>query len=247
MNNLLRSFGIAYLINLPDRVDRLKTAKKQFERVNWPVRTGGVEVFSALRYHDSAGFPSAAVRGCFESHLHCLKLASEKGSDSVLIMEDDIALSGCLKREMPSVERVLNECDWDFVYFGHYETGDIAVATRDTNPDEVVLERWRGDLLTTHFYAVNGRILPRLIAHLDAVSRGIPGDQEHGPMPVDGAYNIFRRKNPQVQCYIAKPRLGWQMPSRSDITPNPLDEIRYLRPLTALLRKVKQKASLRKA
>ena len=121
---------------------------------------------------------------------------------------------------------------------------DIPVANRDTAPEDVSFECWEGDLLTAHFYAVNGRIVPRLIAHLDAVSMGTPGDQEYGPMPVDGAYNIFRRKNPDVRCLVAIPRLGWQMPSRSDITPHSLDRMAYLRPLASFLRKFKQKANL---
>ena len=123
MKSLPEFFGCTFLINLPDRTDRLKAAKRQFSRVNWSFGANGVQIFRAFRYSDSMGFPSAAVRGCFQSHLECLKRAHEHGSHSVMILEDDIALSSCLKRMTPSIEAVLTGRDWDFIYFGHYETG----------------------------------------------------------------------------------------------------------------------------
>ena len=58
-------------------------------------------------------------------------------------------------------------------------------------------------------------------------------------MPVDGAYNEFRLRNPDVNTLIAAPKLGWQRPSRSDLTPQLIDRIGPLRPLVSLLRSVK--------
>jgi hypothetical protein len=63
-------------------------------------------------------------------------------------------------------------------------------------------------------------------------------------MPVDGAYNIFRRNNTDVRTLIAHPRFGWQLPSRSDLTPHALDRWAFLRPVNSFLRKFKRMHSL---
>ena len=45
-------------------------------------------------------------------------------------------------------------------------------------------------------------------------------------MPIDGAFNIFRRINHDVQTLIAQPKISWQLSSRSDITPRSFDKFR---------------------
>jgi GR25 family glycosyltransferase involved in LPS biosynthesis len=244
MNSLLDIFGATYLINLPERVDRLKSARKQLARVGWDIGPTGVRVFPALRYGDPAGFPSAPIRGCFSSHLACLRRAQTEGLHSVLILEDDIALSSSLVRLTSRIEALLAGEEWDFVYFGHHGTGGIPAARSETSDKEFRFDQWTRDILTAEFYAVGGKVLPRLIAHLEKVASGRKGDQEAGPMPIDGAFNIFRRSNRDIRCLISCPRLGWQMPSRSDITPHPLDRISILRPANSFLRRIKQTASL---
>ncbi len=242
--NLPDLFGITYLINLPERLDRLKSAKRQVARVGWDIGHAGVHVFPARRYGEPAGFPSPAIRGCFHSHLECLRNANTDGRRSVLILEDDIALSTSLPRLTASIKSWLASGEWDIVYFGHYGTGNIASAHRNTTPSELSFKVWTDEVLATQFYGVSGRILPRLIAHLDKLSNGRKGDQEAGPMPIDGAYNIFRRNNRDVRCLIACPKLGWQMPFRSDINPHTLDRLAFLRPVNGFLRKFKQMGSI---
>src|SRR5664279_1735163 len=119
MSSLPSFFGITYLINLPERVDRLKMAKRQLARVGWEIGPSGVNIFPALRYAQSEGFPSAPIRGCFHSHLECLRAADADARHSVLILEDDIALSTSLPRLTPSIKRTLTTENWDFVYFGY--------------------------------------------------------------------------------------------------------------------------------
>jgi glycosyl transferase family 25 len=155
-------------------------------------------------------------------------------------MEDDIALSSCLLRIASSVDRILKQGNWGFIYFGHQHTGFDQIADRKTDPGQISFNEWRQDLRTTYFYAVNGSIFPMLIEHLSTVENGLSGDQEMGPMPIDGAINIFRRKNPNIRCLIATPKLGWQGSSRSDITPRGLDAITYLRPVAVFLRGIQE-------
>jgi len=233
-------FGVTYLINLPERTDRLRSARQQFERACWSTGPAGVNIFPAIRCSDPEGFPNAPARGCFQSHLECLRQARVDRRASVLIVEDDVVLSPSLPRLTPAISAQLANLEWDFAYFGHHGSDRTAFARRDTREDEFRFEVWTDELFTTEFYAVNGRILPRLIDHLERISRGRPGDQTAGPMPVDGAYNIFRRHNPDVRCLIAVPRLGRQFASRSDITPHLLDRMPALRPFNDFIRKLKR-------
>jgi glycosyl transferase, family 25 len=237
MSNLLDYFDAAYLINLPERKDRLRSATKEFTRAGWPIGPDAVQVYPAQRLTDAAGFPGGpSVRSCFESHLACLSAAYELGKKSVLIMEDDIGLAPSIPRLAAAIAAQLDAAPWDFVYLGHGHTGDIPEANAVTAT--VAFAPATGDIGGAHFYAVNRRILERLIAFLTRLRDGGDGD-EHKPMPLDGAYNVFRRTNTDVRTVLAVPKLGWQRPSRSDISPRPIDKIKPLQPLLNLLRNFK--------
>jgi glycosyl transferase family 25 len=234
-------FGCTYVINLPERTDRLDRVRKELTAIASTIcdGDGGVEVFPAYKYPDRAGFPSAGVRGCFLSHLKCLKLAHDAGRPSALILEDDVAFSSALLRLTPALAAQLDSQHWDIVFFGHFGTGDIPDARPTISQNEISFIPWAGEIQGMHFYAVNGRIFPQLIADLDRHIHGIEGDQEYGPMPIDGAFNIFRRNNPAIRTLIAQPKLGWQASSRSDITPRLIDRIPFLQPVLRPVRKLK--------
>lgn len=231
MTTLPEYFGATYLINLPERADRLTVSRKELARIGWDLGEGGVRVFPALSFSDRAGFPSAGVRGCFQSHLECLRRAQFENRRSVLVLEDDISFSSSLSRLTPSIVSQLDTVAWDFVYFGHYATGEIPNAKSNTPTADLKLIPWTEAVSCTHFYAINSRIFGRLIASLERHSSGVEGDQNAGPMPVDGAFNIFRRNNSDVRTLIACPKLGWQRSSRSDITPQNLDNLYLSRQL----------------
>lgn len=243
MTTLPEYFGAAYLINLPERTDRLKAVRREFSRVGWYIGPGGVEVFCGRKFTERATFPSPAVRGAFYSHWECLQRADAARQHRVLIFEDDIALAAALGFLTSSICARLDADDWDFVFFGHLETGATPNASSRIKPSDVEFKTWDRDIQGLHFYGVNGRILHRLNAHLQRVASGVEGDQETGPMPIDGALNTFRRINPDVRTLIATPKLGWQRPSRSDITPKRFDRIRAIRPLISAIRNVKRMAS----
>jgi hypothetical protein len=59
-------------------------------------------------------------------------------------------------------------------------------------------------------------------------------------MHVDGAYNTFRRANPDVPAFIATPVCSDERPSRSDVTPGRLDRLPFLRPLVQVARSTKR-------
>jgi glycosyl transferase, family 25 len=241
MPRLIEHFGAAYVINLPERKDRLRSFRKELARAGWALGNSGVRLFSAFRFNDRQTFPTAQIRGCFHSHMGCLSDAHKSANGHVIVMEDDIALSPVMDEITPEVVMHMEAMPWDFLYFGHDDTGDIPVL-KAAREKTIEFHEYEGAIKGAHFYAVNQRILERLLQHLDRVVRGREGDQEFGPMPIDGAFNIFRWKNPDVRTFIAAPKLGWQLPSRSDITPRGFDSIKLLRPLVAVYRGLKSMA-----
>jgi hypothetical protein len=236
MDSLLTKFPAAYLINLPERKDRLKSAKKELARIGWNLGATGVQLYPAQKFTDRGRFPNIGSRGCFMSHLACLEDAQRHGQPNVMLLEDDISFSSSLPKLTPSILYQLENVQWDFCYLGHEQTGEIGEASSKTT--EVKLVPYRGDILMSYIVLINGRVLSKLIAHLNRVVSGIEGDQEYGPMPIDGAYNIFRR-NRDVHTVIAIPKLGWQRSSRSDITPRPIDDWRPVKPITSAIRHLK--------
>lgn len=242
MESLPHCFGASYLINLPERTDRLKETAAEFARVGWNLGPNQIELFPARKFSERGSFPSAGVRGAFQSHWDCVRRAAD-ANRSVLILEDDIALSGAVPRVTAALRHWLQSNAWDFVFFGHHMTGVIPEASPAVQSADLRFDPWNAGIQGLHFYAVHHRILSRLNAHLGRVAAGVEGDQEFGPMPVDGAFNIFRRKNPDARTFIVLPKLGWQRPSRSDITPRKFDAITVLRPIVGILRRFKHRAA----
>jgi glycosyl transferase family 25 len=218
-------FASAYLINLPARTDRLKSAQAELDCLDWDVK-----VFPARRFRDAAGFQNAGFRGCFHSHLDCLRQA--KGD--VLILEDDITFASVLATL--NLQERIQSVDWDFLYLGHEQT-PFPRALKSTS--DVRFEPWGHSILCTHFYAIRERMIPRVISHLEAILQRPPGDPEGGPMSVDGAYWVFRDRNREVKTFVANPQVGWQRPSRSDLTPGGFDKVPLLRPVLGLARNLK--------
>ncbi len=242
MDGLLEYFGTAFLINLPERRDRLNSAMNELARADWRIGPTGVQIYSAQKFTERAGFPGGpGVRGCFHSHLECIRMAHKAGERSVLLIEDDIALASSFPSLVPSLISQLESTPWDFLYLGHEQTGPIERANSRTK--EVSLVPTTGEVRTTHLLAINGHAFSRLLEHLERVYCGREGDQEFGPMPVDGAYNVFRRINSDLRTLIANPKLGWQRPSRSDLSPRKFDSFKLLQPVMGALRNVKYAAS----
>ena len=243
MTSLIDYFGACYLINLPERKDRLRSAQNELVRVGWRLGPGAVELYAAQRFIERAGFPgNPSVRGCFHSHSECIRSAYQLGKKSVLLIEDDIALSSSMNRLTPSIISQLECTPWDFFYLGYEHTGKTARADSRTTKITLLPTTVTTEIGTTHFLAINSRIFVTLLKHLDRVANGVEGDQEFGPMPIDGAFNVFRRKHPDVQCLIANPKLGWQRPSRSEITPQAFDRFKSLRAIVDVIRDIKYAA-----
>lgn len=210
---LIDFFERAYVINLPNRKDRRRMMIQELKKIEMPLTPNKTEIFPAIRPDDAGVFPSVGARGCFLSHLAILKRAKEERLSNVLIIEDDLTISGQLKTNQESlVDQLRCMKNWGFVYFGHVEE-PRAVSS-------VTLQSFSGPILTAHFYGVNGLIFDRLLSFFEELQRRPAGHPDGGPMHVDGAYSTFRAQNPDIVTLLASPNLGWQRSSRSSIAPN---------------------------
>ena len=204
-------FGRAYVVNLAARTDRRREMERELGWAGLAPAPGKVEFFAAVRPEAAAPFATIGERGCFLSHYHILRDARDASLSSVLLMEDDLAISPKFREQQGAVVEQLRSTEWDIAYLGHVEPVPDA-ATIAFRPVTTYL-------MTTHFYAVNGRVFDRLIEFLELVQSRPAGHPDGGPMPLDGALWTFRQQNPDVVTVIAEPNLGWQRSSRSDIAP----------------------------
>lgn len=202
-------FDCTYIINLPERKDRRKAITGELQRVGMPLSDGKVELFPAVKPKEKLGFPNIGARGCFLSHYRILTDALQRKLRNVLIVEDDLMILPVLKSSLDQVLAKLVGTDWGIVYLGHIEP------VSESGPPQFL--PFTDPVITSHFYAVNGPVIPRLLDYLTLVQQREPGDPLGGPMHLDGALTMFRQANPDVLTLIAQPNLGKQRPSRSNI------------------------------
>jgi len=214
-------FDCAYVINLPERKDRRRAVVRELEGAGMPLQPGKVEIFPAIRPKEPMGFPNIGARGCFLSHLGVLNCAIERKLRNVLVIEDDLTLSPLIHTHLGELVRELESKPWGIVYLGHIESVSESGPPRLTPVDR--------PLITCHLYAVNGPVIPRLRDYLNEVLERQPGDPLGGPMHYDGAVNMFRQFNPDVQSLLAEPNLGKQRLSRSNINAPWYEELPVLR------------------
>ena len=220
---MLTPFEAVYVINLPSRTDRRDEMSEQLKLVGLSFDSPHVHLFPAVRPRDNGGFESIGARGCFMSHLEVLRAAN--GKKNVLILEDDLNFS-------PHQRKISLPENWGLFYGG---------ARHALHPEsELTVVSATQDLVCAHFVAFNGSVIPRVIEFLEQLLTREPGDPEGGPMHVDGAYNVFRARNPDVLTLIATPELGTQRPSRSDIAPLKwFDKIAGVRSLVGVARSLR--------
>jgi hypothetical protein len=221
-------FDRAHVIHLEERTDRLRSIVAQLAKVGVCPEPGRVEVFSAFKFETAGGFPCSGARGCFFSHREVLVKAMHDKLHRVLVMEDDLEIDQALLLEPAQLLDQLDHTDWGIAYLGHN------LPMPPLNPPQFVLTR--GEPIGSHFYAIQGEAIPKLIAYLDSMLTRPPGDPLGSPMDYDGALSMFRRLHPEVLTVAATASLGWQGASRSDVRPRPWDRYPLVREFAGLAR-----------
>ncbi|MCL2647686.1 MAG: glycosyltransferase family 25 protein [Phycisphaerales bacterium] len=227
-------FDHIYILNLPDRADRRRDILRELALAHFPSPGYHLALFPAIRTNDPAGFPSVGVRGCYLSHLAIFKDALRRQFARILILEDDLRFSPLFTQHDALLAALAQKHTWHFAWFGHI--------LPPVHPPPLVpfLEPTSQPLITAHFYALDHTVLPPLIDFFEAILTRQPGDPAGGPMYNDAACTLFRQKYPQYLTLIARPSLGHQRPSRSDIVPKWFDRQPLLRQTAALLRRFKR-------
>lgn len=209
LSHIFDYFGKVYIINLRERTDRRKATLRELKRHGIPSDSNQVEFYTTERPTEQGEFPSLGVRGCFTGHASVMRLALEQNLDRVLVMEDDIAILDSIDTHGLEIIERLKTLDWDIVYFGYLRPAQ--------SPPGAILAPYDERTQGGHFYGVNGKILPRLVAFLEACMTRPAGHPEGGPTFRDGGFNLFRKLNPDVKTYLAVPNLAKQRSSRTNL------------------------------
>jgi len=228
---LLQIFDCIYVINLPSRLDRRRDMEEQMSRVGLTFDMPNVELVPAVRPSEKDEWPSIGARGCFMSHLEIIQKAQASRYNSVAIIEDDANWTPMLLAAKSAELIALSEIDWDFFYGGSpsLENSDSLIEPVRIPSDE--------SIMTTHFVGLRGAAIACANSYLSAMAARQGGDPLGGPMHVDGAYNWFRRANPDIDSVICRPGIAYQRASRTDVHELGLiDRMPGLSALAALVR-----------
>jgi glycosyl transferase family 25 len=213
MSHPMDYFERIFIINLPSRTDRQAEIAAQLKAIGLSLAEGRVELFAAVRPEAAEGFPSIGARGCFMSHLGVLRTAQRLGLQRVAIFEDDLDFAADFAVRIQPLLAQLASVDWSVFYGGHHLEqalhGQAQAELLEVQPDALIG--------TTHFVTFQGDAIAAAVQYLEAILARPAGDPAGGPMHVDGAYNWFRRANPQFKTLLAIPELGFQRASRTDI------------------------------
>lgn len=222
MSNSLAFFEKRLVINLPDRTDRRRDMERELRRANLTA-----EFFPAIRPESAEPFHMLGVKGCYMSHLTVLKQAI--GAASLLIMEDDLNFVHDLDR-MSVVHQLPS--NWA-IFYGSYM--DLPHAG---GPSTICPMPPKMEVRGSHFYAVAGWAIPKVIEKLEIFMTRERDHPDGGPMPIDGALNIIRQQDTSMVAYVADPGLGYQRISRSDISGKWFDST-FLGPTIERVRRVR--------
>ena len=229
-------FEKIYLINLPERTDRLKYSLAELAKVGIQRNDTRLCIFPAIRPDCADRFPGIGAKGCYLSHLGVLKDVQQKGISRFLVLEDDFQL--CTSALLPQTDLInqIKTTEWDFLFPGHSHPAH----QHDSTGRQTSLLRCALPLECAHCYAINAGLLPALISYLEACINRMPGDPQGGPMHIDGAYSLYRLLHPELRSFVVNSSLVRQRSSRSDITPNQwYDRVAGIRQCAAAYRTLK--------
>ena len=177
-------FPPTLVINLDDRPDRFKEVAADFQ--DWPMP---IERISAVK-------KSPGYKGCFLSHIKCIRTAKERGYPWVLIVEDDCMLEKGAKEKFQKLLPYLwdNRDKWDIFNGGVTLIKSNKVINREKKMLEV-------QAYGTHFYLANANTYDKILSRAD----------EYISKPIDVYYKYTLR------LWTAVPFIAFQRPSHSDI------------------------------
>lgn len=161
---ILDTFDHAFVLNLDQ-------ARAKYTLADQRLRAVGIvaERFPAIVPRERGPYGSVGARGCTESHAACVKLARERGYQSVLIFEDDVVFRKNFGRLWQRLQPTSASLDWDLLYF--YQWKQLSLFP--INPRFVAID----GTFCTHAYAVQAAFYGKMLAVFQANERiGQPVD-----------------------------------------------------------------------
>jgi hypothetical protein len=207
---LIEFFDRTYIINLPERTDRLQLLNRELKRFGGDAHGAKVQVPFAPRPEDKNGFVSKGVHGNYLSHLAILKEALRDGLRTAWVLEDDATFSRPMVREQDRIVAALQQTAWDLCFFGHSLTHELDGMEKGLVPHSAIFH-W------AHCYAVHSRVLPELVDHLEVTLSNPRSHPRGGRMYIDAAISNFRWFNPDIVTLVANPVMSMQRGSVSNI------------------------------
>ncbi|KEQ54242.1 hypothetical protein [Sphingobium chlorophenolicum] len=209
---LLKHFGAIRIINLASRADRRREITREFAKIGLEITADGpVRFHEAALFSDPGPFPLIGARGCWHSHVDILREALD-GQDNILIFEDDCDFVAGIEDKLPNALASLAQKPWSIFYGGH----DLIDKPEQVDPF-IHIDHGVQWLRGTHFVGFHRSILEQLVAELDKYLLDLTAGKD-APKGIDGGYSWFRNRYPDLQVYLAWPKLGFQRPSHSDIS-----------------------------
>lgn len=226
--DLLTFFDRTEVVNLPERRDRRRQTERELRR-HFPAATVAerVRFFEAVRPEDAGPFTNRGVHGAFRSTLEILRRAVDDGLDSVLMLQDDVRFTPAFRAHSGWLIDELDRRPWDLVQIGYLDHRGVTARHQGASP---VLVELTDPVIGAHCVGFRGDGIARVVAHLEVLLSGRPGDPLRGPMPIDGAFNSFTWCHPDASRVVPVPSLVTQRSSRSDIRPKRHDRVALLRP-----------------
>lgn len=209
---LIDYFDRLYIIHLPEREDRYAALKQELAGLGIDIKDSKVRIPYAPRPDDANQFRSRGVYGNFLSHLEILRESLQDNLSKVWILEDDAIFRRCLRKpnEQNKLVQQLENLDWGMCYLGHPLTDELREYPQG-------LVSFPGFFKWAHCYCIHSSILPKLVEYLEETLINPPGHPRGGRMYIDGAFTLFRRLHPEVNCLVSNPNLSTQKGSVSSL------------------------------
>jgi glycosyl transferase family 25 len=184
-------FDHIYYINLDKRIDRYESIKQQLK--NYKINATRIRGIIPTQNNHKI---SNGQLGCLLSHLSILQDAQDKKYNKILIIEDDTIFKDNFEFLF---NRFINHVpnNWDMLYLCGNHYGGTSYINNYVNKSN--------GTLTTNAYAINGKIIPKLLHILD---------KKIYDQPVD---SIYCSNHKLLNVFVSVPNICYQMASFSDI------------------------------
>ncbi|WP_155523541.1 hypothetical protein [Nodosilinea nodulosa] len=239
--NFTDYFDRIAIVYLPERRRRLKSMKRQVQRLNIE---DCVQWFKGLKFKEAGQFPKASVRGCVMSNYEILRQAAQDKIERLLLFQADCVLSQRLICQEQSILDELASRSWDIAYFGcqpySNDQADGKKISIDPTPNRFFSRvDVHQNIRETHFWACQGQVIPQLVEFMEASFERPADHPDYGPTYFDGYMNEIRYRNPDLTTLAAVPYLGWPLSSTSNLNPSRLDGIPGISPALQAVRGAK--------